>query len=154
MNPIHAKLVSGFFAFIALVVTASVAVAGTFFERDGAAIQGYDPVAYFTENRPVRGSTAYTYRYKDSVFRFASAANRDAFAENPERYAPQYGGFCAYGVAHGYKVKIEPYAFTVVDGKLYLNYDQRVQSDWRKDIPGYVRKADEKWPELSKKPQR
>lgn len=151
MNSIHGRRLPVVLALVALLAAPSAALAGEFFERDGAAIGGYDPVAYFAENKPVKGSAAYTYRYRDSVFRFASAANRDTFAADPERYAPQYGGFCAYGVAHGYKVKIEPEAFTLVDGKLYLNYDLRVQADWRRDIPGYIRKADRKWLELAGK---
>lgn len=130
----------------------ATAFAGEFYDSGGAAIKGFDPVAYFKENKPVRGSETYTARHKGSLFRFASAANRDAFAAEPDRYAPQYGGFCAYAVAKGYKAKIEPDAFTVVDGKLYLNYDLRIQAEWRKDIPGYVRQAEKNWPEMSKKP--
>jgi YHS domain-containing protein len=151
MNFIHSKRFPVIFALVALLATPLAVLAGEFFERDGAAIAGYDPVAYFTENRAVKGSAAHTYRYKDSVFRFASAANRDAFAADPERYAPRYGGFCAYGVAHGYKVKIEPEGFTIVNGRLYLNYDLKVQDDWRKDVPGFIRKADERWPALARK---
>ncbi len=138
----------------ALVVygLSATAFAGEFYEAGGAAIKGFDPVAYFKENKPVKGSQAHTASHKGSLFRFASAANRDAFAAEPDRYAPQYGGFCAYAVAKGYKAKIEPDAFTIVQGKLYLNYDQRIQAEWRKDIPGYVRQADRNWPEVSKKP--
>lgn len=151
MNFIHSRRPLAIFALVALLAAPFAAPAGEFFERDGAAIAGYDPVAYFVESRAVKGSAAHTYRYRNSVFRFASAANRDAFAADPERYAPRYGGFCAYGVAHGYKVKIEPEAFTIVDGRLYLNYDLKVQDDWRKDIPGFIRKADARWPELARK---
>jgi YHS domain-containing protein len=130
----------------------AAAFAGAYFEKGGAAIEGYDPVAYFTQNKPVKGSTTYSATHQGSTFHFASAANRDAFAAAPEKYAPQYGGFCAYAVASGYKAKIEPDAFTIVDGKLYLNYDQSIQRRWRRDIPGYIRKGDRNWPEVSKKP--
>ena len=128
------------------------AYAGTYFEKGGAAIDGYDPVAYFKENKPVKGSDSFTATHGGSTFRFSSAANRDAFVADPQKYAPQYGGFCAYAVANGYKAKIEPDAFTIVDDKLYLNYDQSVQRRWRRDIPGYIRKGDRNWPAISKKP--
>ena len=135
-----------------ICVLSAAAFAGAYFERGGAAIDGYDPVAYFKENKPVKGSAAFTATHEGSVFRFASAANRDAFVADPGKYAPQYGGFCAYAVASGYKAKIEPDAFTIVEGKLYLNYDQSIQRRWRRDIPGYIRKGDRNWPEVSKKP--
>ena len=112
----------------------------------GSAIRGYDPVAYFTEGKPVKGSSQFTHRWKDATWRFASAQNRDAFAAAPEKYAPQYGGYCAYGVAQGYTVSTVPEAWSVVEGKLYLNYSLGVQSDWRKDPAGYIRKANANWP--------
>jgi YHS domain-containing protein len=136
----------------ALLALSGAVVAGAYFEKGGAAIEGYDPVAYFTQNKPVKGSTSFSATHLGSTFHFASAANRDAFVADPEKYAPQYGGFCAYAVASGYKAKIEPDAFTIVDGKLYLNYDQSIQRRWRRDIPGYIRKGDRSWPEVSKKP--
>ncbi len=136
----------------AMLALSGAAFAGAYFEKGGAAIEGYDPVAYFTQNKPVKGSTAYTAMYKGSTFRFASAANRDAFVAESDKYAPQYGSFCAYAVAGGYKAKIEPDAFTIVNGKLYLNYDQSIQRRWRRDIPGYIREGDRNWPEVAKKP--
>jgi YHS domain-containing protein len=137
-------------ALLVLLAGAARAGAGEFYEREGVAIKGYDPVAYFTEGKPVAGSPEHTFVYKGSTFRFASPANRDAFAADPEKYAPQYGGFCAFGAAGGYKAKIEPDAFTIVDDKLYLNYNDGVQKQWRKDIAGFVAKADAKWPEVSR----
>jgi YHS domain-containing protein len=133
-----------------LLVLSAAAWAGEFYEKDGAAIKGYDPVAYFTEGKAVAGTPEHAAEYKGSTFRFASKENRDTFAASPEKYAPQYGGFCAFGAAGGYKAKIDPAAFTVVDDKLYLNYDARVQKMWAKDIPGFVAKADAKWPEVSR----
>jgi YHS domain-containing protein len=124
--------------------------AGKFFEKDGAALRGYDPVAYFAESKPVKGLPAYEAEYKGSTFHFVSQANRDAFAADPGKYAPQYGGFCAFGTAGGYKASIDPAAFTLVDGKLYLNYNRDVQKEWRKDIPGFVAKADRNWPAVAK----
>ncbi|HEX6692723.1 MAG TPA: YHS domain-containing (seleno)protein [Burkholderiales bacterium] len=114
----------------------------------GGAIQGYDPVAYFTEGRPVEGSRQFTYQWNGATWRFSSAANRDRFAQAPEKYAPQYGGYCAYGVANGYAVKVDPQAWSVVDGKLYLNYSPAVQADWKKDVPGYIRRANAHWPKV------
>ena len=112
----------------------------------GAAIRGTDPVAYFTEGRPVEGSRKFMHEWKGATWRFASAANRDAFAAAPEKYAPQYGGYCAYGVANGYTVSTVPEAWSIVDGKLYLNYSLGVRADWLKDVPGYIRKANAGWP--------
>ncbi len=130
-------------------VTAS---GGDFFEPGGLAIRGYDPVAYFTDNKAVKGAENFTAQYKGSQFRFAAEANRAAFTANPERYAPQYGGFCAYAVALGNKAPIDPAAFTIVDNKLYLNYNKPTEVLWRKDIPGYIAKADRNWPEVQRKP--
>jgi YHS domain-containing protein len=129
---------------------AGLAMAGGFYEKDGAALRGYDPVAYFTEGGPKRGSPDFKSSYQGSEFHFASAANRDTFAANPEKYAPQYGGYCAYGLTRGYKAATDPAAFKVVDGKLYLNYNAQVQEIWNKDVPGFVKTADAKWPEVAK----
>ncbi len=112
----------------------------------GVAVSGYDPVAYFTEGKPVKGSEDFTLQHDGATWRFASAENRDAFAADPAKYAPQYGGYCAYAVAKGSTAKAEPDAWTIHDGKLYLNFDKSVQAIWEKDIPGYVKKADANWP--------
>ena len=136
-------------AAVGVLVASSQAIAGDFFEKDGVAIRGYDPVAYFTDRRPVKGSAAYSATHAGSVFHFASQANRDAFAANPARYAPQYNGFCAFGVAGGYKAAIDPAAFTVVNDKLYLNYNKDIQQKWSADIPGFVAKGDRNWPKVA-----
>jgi YHS domain-containing protein len=117
----------------------------------GLALKGYDPVAYFTDRKPLKGKAEFTAQHEGATYRFASAANRDAFAAAPQKYAPQYGGYCAFGVASGYKAPIEPDAWTVVDGKLYLNYNQSVRSRWSSDIPGFVRKAETNWPTVRAK---
>ena len=126
--------------------------AGEFFEPGGVAIRGYDPVAYFKESRAVQGSAKFTALHKGSLFRFSSAANRDAFAANPDRYVPQYGGFCAYAAALGKKAAADPNLFTVHNGRLYLNADQASQALWRKDIPGNIAKADKIWFEVVRQP--
>jgi YHS domain-containing protein len=120
------------------------------FERNGLAIDGYDPVAYFTERKPVKGAPEFRTEFQGTTFQFASADHRDRFAAKPEQFAPQYGGYCAYGTAKGYKAKIDPEAFTVVQGKLYLNYSEAVQTQWLSDIPGYIQQADANWPEVQK----
>ena len=112
----------------------------------GAALGGYDPVAYFTESRPVKGEARFTHQWRGATWRFASAAHRDAFAASPEKYAPRYGGYCAYGVASGYAVPTVPEAWSVRDGRLYLNYSTGVQQSWLRDPAGYIRKADANWP--------
>ena len=137
-------------AAVVFVLTAAAAAAGDFFEKQGVAIRGYDPVAYFTQSKPVRGSPAHKAEFRGSTFHFASQANRDAFTADPAKYAPQYNGFCAFGVAGGYKAAIDPAAFTVVDDKLYLNYNAAVQKQWRADVPGFVTKADRNWPAVVK----
>jgi YHS domain-containing protein len=135
---------------LATLLISLQAAAGEFFERDGAALRGYDPVAYFREMRPVKGSAEHTAQYKGSTFHFSSRANRDDFAASPEKFAPQYGGFCAYGTAGGYKAATDPAQFSVIDGKLYLNYNRDVQAKWKSDLPGYIAKADQKWPDVSR----
>ncbi len=114
----------------------------------GVAIKGYDPVGYFTEGRPVRGSKELSLMHGGVEWRFASEENKNKFAADPQKYMPAYGGYCAYGVAQGYLVKIEPDAWAIRDGKLYLNYDRGVQRLWSKDPAGYVKTADRKWPRL------
>lgn len=133
-----------------LGLLASIAHAGEFNESNGVAIKGYDPVAYIRQNKPVRGHPDLRFDYKGSTFLFTNVDNRAAFAANPEKFQPQYGGYCAFGAASGYKADIDPASFTVVDGKLYLNYNRQVQQQWLKDTPGFIRQADERWPAVQK----
>jgi YHS domain-containing protein len=112
----------------------------------GTAIEGYDPVAYFEEGRPVEGDSDYTHEWMGATWYFASAANRDLFAADPQKYAPQYGGYCAWAVSQGYTAEIDPQAWTVVDDKLYLNYSLDVRKQWQQDVPGNITKADGNWP--------
>ena len=137
---------------IAVLLSTSVApaFAGEYFEAEGVAIHGFDPIAYFAEMKPVKGLSEFQAEYQGSTFYFSSAANRDTFAANPVKFAPQYGGFCAFGMAKGYKAVIDPAAFTVVQDKLYLNYSEAIRSKWQTDIPGYIRKADANWPDVKR----
>lgn len=112
----------------------------------GVAVGGYDPVAYFTVGKPVPGKADITVTHEGATWRFASAANRDAFKAEPAKYAPQYGGHCAWAVANGYTAKGDPNAWTMSGGKLYLNYNKHVQKGWEQDIAGNVKKGDANWP--------
>lgn len=98
----------------------------------------------------MKGTTTLTYTWKEADWHFANAQNLDAFKADPEKYAPQYGGYCAYGTAEGHKAPTEPDAFTIVKDKLYLNYNNKVKETWRKDQPGYIKKADANWPAVAK----
>ena len=133
-----------------LIATGRFALAGRINSDDnGVAIKGYDPVAYFTEGAPVEGSEDFTAMHDGATYHFASAANRDAFLAAPEKYAPQYGGVCAYAVAQGATAPIDPEAFTVLDEKLYLNYSDHVRAQWRNDAAKFISRANENWPDLS-----
>lgn len=112
---------------------------------DGYAVHGYDVVAYFTDGEPTPGDDAYTAEYQGATYRFASAEHRDMFVADPARYAPEYGGYCAYGAAQGVKADGDPEQWTIVDGTLYLNLSEGVKERWQENIPGYVRGADHNW---------
>jgi hypothetical protein len=117
-------------------------------DGSGVAIKGYDPVAYFTQSKPVKGSSAFTFSWMQSTWWFADAANRDEFSRNPEKYAPQYGGYCAYGVSQNHTVTIDPEAWSIIDGKLYLNYSKSVKKTWSEAVPKYIEDANRNWPGL------
>jgi YHS domain-containing protein len=114
------------------------------------AIKGFDPVAYH-DGRAVKGSAAFEYRWQDVRWWFESAANRDTFSAAPEKYAPQFGGYCAYAVSRGYTADVDPRAFRVVDGLLYLNYSFSVQRTWERDTPGNIVKGRQNWPSVLRK---
>jgi YHS domain-containing protein len=114
----------------------------------GVAIEGTDPVAYFDQGRPVEGSSDFEHEWMGATWRFVSAENRDRFAADPEKYAPQYGGYCAWAVSQGYTAKIDPEAWSIVDDKLYLNYSKDVQKQWSADVPGNIAKGDANWPTI------
>ncbi|MEK9645708.1 MAG: YHS domain-containing (seleno)protein [Alphaproteobacteria bacterium] len=116
----------------------------------GVAVKGYDVVAYFTDGKPVEGKSEFSYEWGGTKWQFASAAHRDAFKAMPGKYAPQYGGFCAWAVSQGYTAKIDPDAWKIVEGKLYLNYSKGVQQQWQQDVPGNIAKGDQNWPGIKK----
>jgi YHS domain-containing protein len=114
--------------------------------RDGVAIKGYDPLSYFTDKRPTQGSAQFEYVWNGATWRFESAAHRNLFQTDPEKYSPKYGGYCAYAVSQGKTADIDPDAWTVFEGRLYLNLNKEVRTLWEKDMKEYIRKADENWP--------
>jgi YHS domain-containing protein len=121
-----------------------------YFNNKGTAINGYDPVAYFLQNKAVPGNDSYSTEWSGSKWKFISQANLDSFKIAPERYAPQYGGYCAYGCSENHKSPTDPNAFTIVGGKLYLNYSLKVKEFWLKDTSGKIKAADGYWPALNK----
>lgn len=137
-------------AFLLVLPVTAAAIAPVYSTLLGGAIRGYDPVAYFTESKPVEGKKAFSHKWKGATWYFASGKNRDLFRADPEKYAPRYGGYCAYAVSRGYTASIVPEAWKIVDGKLYLNYSKGVQRAWEQDIPGNIKLGDKNWPELLK----
>jgi YHS domain-containing protein len=113
-------------------------------DADGA-IGGYDPVAYFKDGKPVKGAKNFTTEWNDADWYFSSQENLNDFTADPLKYAPQYGGYCAYGTADGHKASTQPETWTIVDGKLYLNYNLDVKAIWMKDQASMIHKADSNW---------
>ena len=132
------------YAAFLLVCAWSTANADTFSDSAGA-IRGYDPVAYHIEMKPVLGDPAYTLEYDNATWRFSSQENLQMFQEDPERYAPQYGGYCAYAMSKGHRASTDPQAWTIVNGKLYLNHSLGVRKTWLKRAKHYIAKADANW---------
>lgn len=132
------------------LVYASSASAGhdTETNSNDVILAGHDVVAYFTQNKPVLGSAKYTAVYNGAIYQFSNKANRNSFREDPARYAPQYGGFCAYGMTFGKKFEIDGKAFEIVDGKLFVNKNRSVYKTWAKEIPKNIREANAQWPNV------
>ncbi|MGC1302003.1 MAG: YHS domain-containing (seleno)protein [Caulobacteraceae bacterium] len=120
-------------------------------DASGLALRGYDPVAYFTAGKPIPGDPRFTATHAGATYRFSSAANRDAFLANPAKFAPAYGGFCAYGASVDHKADGDPQIWKIVDGRLYVNVSPRAADNWRQDIPGNIRKADANWSQIKDK---
>lgn len=118
-------------------------------DKNDVILAGHDAVAYFTEGKPVEGLAKYTAVYNDAIYRFSSAKNRDTFKADPDKYAPQYGGFCAFGVTFGKKFDIDGKAFEVKDGKLYVNKNPKVYQAWKKDVPKHISEANNEWPAIT-----
>jgi YHS domain-containing protein len=118
-------------------------------DKHGLALQGYDPVAYFTDNKPVKGDENYTASYKGGTYRFASAAHKETFESNPAKYAPQFGGFCGYAASINKLAPIEVEYFQVLHGRLVMQHNEKAWKLWHEDVEGNLRKADANWPKLS-----
>jgi hypothetical protein len=152
MNPLRAILSAALLTLTAAAIpamsNAALARAAPIYtaDADHLALDGYDPVAYFTDAKPTPGSPTITAKHNGAVWRFATTAHREAFVANPTRYAPQYGGYCAWAVSQGYTASGDPQAWKVVGDKLYVNYNRDVAINWSKNIPGNIMKANANWP--------
>lgn len=131
-----------------LISSMSVATEENQLDENGVILQGYDTVAYFTKNMPVKGKSGISALYDGAIYHFSSEENRDLFNANPAKYAPQYGGFCAYGAAISRKFPIDPSVFAIVDGKLYVNATEDVAKLWGGKQASFIGDADKAWPEI------
>ena len=138
-------------AFLLFGAVAVRAQQSEIFAPGGKAIKGYDAVAFFKESKPVKGADSLSYDWKGAHWLFSSAENRDAFKKSPEHYAPQYGGYCAYGTAQGKKFPTQADTWTIVSDKLYFNYNSDVKQTWVKNQQAFIEKADQNWPALKDK---
>ena len=132
--------------FVSLLVFSGCSIQGKkFYQTEQGALRGYDPVAYFIENRAVPGNPQFqTDRFNTSWY-FSSARNQQVFEQTPEKYLPEYGGYCAYAMSYGLVVSSDPKAFTIIDNKLYLNYSLAVREKWLKESEKFILQADRKW---------
>lgn len=117
-------------------------------DENDVAISGYDTVAYFTEGKPVKGRAKYSATFKNAIYQFSNKENRDLFKAEPKKYAPQFGGFCAMGVALTKKLDVDPYAWKIVDSKLYLNVNKKVQKSWLEEQSENIANAFQIWPDI------
>ncbi len=145
MFALHRPLTTAF-ATLCLALSANAFAVAPIFSTEEGAIRGYDPVAYFTQHKAVKGKKELSFTWQGAEWHFSNAANLAAFKADPDKFAPQYGGYCAYGVAQGYTPEIDPQAYKVSNGKLYLNLSKAVLKKWQKDMPTYIKDADKNWP--------
>lgn len=124
------------------------AAEGRIYTEDGVAISGADPVAYFELGEAKQGSPDHSFEWRGAEWHFMNAEHRELFADNPEKYAPKYGGWCAWAAARGDAAATSPQAWSIVDGDLYLNYNQSIQKRWEKDAEGFIKQADAHWPDI------
>ncbi len=142
----------GLLALALLCANTAFAQQSAVFAPDGKALRGYDPVAYFTQKQPTKGDSTISFAYQGATWYFASTANRDAFKASPDKYVPQYGGYCAYGTSEGHKAPTQPDAWAVIDDKLYLNYNTKVKTLWDKQRDERIQKANQQWLLIKDKP--
>ncbi|OKS88079.1 YHS domain-containing (seleno)protein [Mucilaginibacter polytrichastri] len=141
-------IIIALFAFFSIVE--AKAQQSEIFVTGGKAIKGYDAVAFFKQSKAVKGADSLSYQWKGATWLFASQEDLNAFKATPEKYAPQYGGYCAYGTSQGHKAPTQTETWTVVDDKLYFNYNAKVKEIWTKDQANFIQTADQKWPDLKK----
>ena len=144
------KLKTQLVTLLALIGLASNALAADY-THSTPAVQGYDVVSYQTGKRPIRGNGNFVAVYDGATYQFSSTDNQKAFEKDPEKYVPAYGGYCAFGTSVGKKFIGDPEVWRIVDGKLYLNLDTSIQSEWLKDVPGRIRSANANWPDIKDK---
>lgn len=141
-----------FFSFAFLIVaTIAFSQKDSIYQNKSGAIEGYDPVAYFNEEKAIKGSKEFMFKWRDSHWLFSSAENLNAFKENPEKYIPQFGGYCAYAVSQGYIYKSDPETWKIVEGKLYLNYSEKIQEKWSNNQSNLLKQAEANWPKVIEK---
>lgn len=144
------KQVLSILVFLLASITITQAQTSKINSKDGVAINGYDVVAYFLQQQAMVGNSSFTTEWGGTKWQFATQAHLDSFKLAPQKYAPQYGGFCAYGCSDNHLAPTDPNAWTIVDNKLYLNYNLKVKSYWIKDTTNLIKKADGFWPLLNK----
>ena len=130
------------------IITSLVSAGEINLDQNGIAISGYDPVAYFGDSKATMGKQELTFLYKQAIYQFANTDNRERFIQNPEKYLPAYGGYCAWAMSKGYIAPIDPNAWTVHDGRLFLNYSNSYKRRFNRNIEKNIKKADENWPSL------
>jgi hypothetical protein len=139
------------FSFVLLLLTGLGGIAVGKSPGDDLAIKGYDTVAYFKDGKALKGNESFTFQWHDMTWHFSTKENRDLFAASPEKYAPQYDGYCAWALTESRKAITDPEVWKIVDGKLYLNCSQTAYEKWSRDIPGNIKKADANWLKFSGK---
>lgn len=143
---------SGWLLMVTAFFAATTVAGPEFVNKKNQAIDGYDTVAYFTQSDAVKGKESISAEHNGATWLFASEDNKALFLANPGQYAPAYDGHCAFAAAQGNKVKVDPKAWEIVDGVLYLNYNKKVQNRWLKDVDDFIAQGDANWPELESKP--
>lgn len=136
---------------VMFVLNDSFAQISPVFETSGIAVNGYDMVAFFTDSTPVKGNKYFSYQWKGVFWLFATKQHLNLFSEDPGKYAPQFGGYCAYGMSEGHKAPTQVDTWTIIDGKLYFNYNKDVKELWNKHTAEKIQKAEENWPILKAK---
>jgi YHS domain-containing protein len=144
---LHKWILLSFFCAVVLLIGFGGSAAGAS-PAETVAIKGYDSVAYFTDGKALQGSASFSFRWHGMMWYFRTAGNRDLFAPSPEKYAPQYDGYCAWAMTESRKAITDPEVWRIVDGKLYLNCSRSAYQKWIKDLPGNIKKADQNWLKL------